>query len=155
MWFLIDPSSGLPIYRQLIDQVKQAVAGGVLKPGDRLPSVRDLAMELTINPHTVAKAYQELEREGVITVPRGKGAFIAEPGEGALPPRLEREQILQESIERLVAEAYRLQFTPEEVLLRLEERFNRGGGPSGPTATEAGRSDAATAPDAKEADDHA
>lgn len=126
MWFHLDPSSGLPIYRQLVDQVKQAVVGGVLKVGDRLPSVRDLAVDLAINPHTVAKAYQELEREGVITVPRGKGAFIAELGEGALPPRQEREAILGAAVERLVAEAYRLQFSPDEVLQRVQERLADG-----------------------------
>lgn len=130
MWFHLDPSSGLPIYRQLVDQVKQAVVGGVLKPGDRLPSVRDLAVDLAINPHTVAKAYQELEREGVITVPRGKGAFIAELGEGALPPRHEREALLGASIERLVAEAYRLQFPPSEVLQRVQERLADGAKPA-------------------------
>ncbi|HLO02579.1 MAG TPA: GntR family transcriptional regulator [Symbiobacteriaceae bacterium] len=125
MWFHLDPSSGLPIYRQLVDQVKQAVVGGVLKPGDRLPSVRDLAVDLAINPHTVAKAYQELEREGVITVRRGKGAFIAELGEGALPPLHEREAILNAAIERLAAKAYRLQFHPDEVLQRVQERLAR------------------------------
>lgn len=129
MWFHLDPSSGLPIYRQLVDQVKQAVVGGVLRPGDRLPSVRDLAVDLAINPHTVAKAYQELEREGVITVPRGKGAFIAELGEGALPPRQEREALLGAAIERLVAEAYRLQFPPSVVLQRVEARLAEGAKP--------------------------
>lgn len=133
MWFHLDPSSGLPIYRQLLDQVKQAVVGGVLKPGDRLPSVRDLAVELAINPHTVAKAYQELEREGVITVPRGKGAFIAELGEGALPPRVEREALLGAAVERLVAEAYRLRFQPDEVLERIQLRLAEGARPSTPT----------------------
>lgn len=122
MWFSIDPSSGVPIYRQLSDQVKQGVAGGLLKAGDRLPSVRDLALELTINPHTVAKAYQELEREGVIEVPRGKGAFIA-IGSAAVPDRAERERMLGETLDRLVAEAYRLQFGPEEVLELVRRRF--------------------------------
>lgn len=123
MWFSIDPSSGLPIYRQLMDQVKQGVAGGLLKAGDRLPSVRDLALELTINPHTVAKAYQELEREGVVEVPRGKGVFIAAGGADAAPSRAERERMLADSIDRLVAEAYRLRFSPTEVQDLLARRF--------------------------------
>lgn len=123
MWFHVDTSSGLPIYRQLADQVKQGVAGGLLKAGDRLPSVRDLALELTVNPHTVAKAYQELEREGVIEIPRGKGAFIATPKEAALPDQAERERILGETIERLTAEAYRLRFTADEVLCRVRQRL--------------------------------
>ena len=128
MWFRIDPSSGVPIYRQLADQVKQGVAGGLLKPGDRLPSVRDLALELTVNPHTVAKSYQELEREGVIELPRGKGAFIAS-GRVAPPSRAEGERILAQSIERLADEAYRLGFPPGEVLEMVRRRF--GGTPFG------------------------
>jgi len=128
MWFNIDPSSGVPIYRQLVDQVKQGVAGGVLKAGDRLPSVRDLAVELTINPHTVAKAYQELERDAVIEVPRGRGAFIAASDSAAKPNREEQERILGDTIERLVAEAYRLRFEPDEVIAMLRRRF---GSPSG------------------------
>jgi GntR family transcriptional regulator len=123
MWFSIDPSSGLPIYRQLMDQVKQGVAGGLLKAGDRLPSVRDLALELTINPHTVAKAYQELEREGVVDVPRGKGVFIADGGADAAPSRAERAVMLADTIDRLVAEAHRLQFSPAEVLELVARRF--------------------------------
>jgi GntR family transcriptional regulator len=85
-----------------------------------------------INPHTVAKAYQELEREGVITVPRGKGAFIAELGEGALPPSHEREALLGAAVERLVAEAYRLRFQPGEVLQRLQQRLAEGARPVAP-----------------------
>lgn len=124
MWFNIDPSSGVPIYRQLVDQVKQGVAGGVLKAGDRLPSVRDLALELTINPHTVAKAYQELERDSVIEVQRGRGAFIAASDLATKPSREEQERILRDTIERLVAEAYRLQFEPDEVVQMLRRRFH-------------------------------
>lgn len=127
MWFHLDPSSGVPIYRQLADQVKQGVAGGLLKAGDRLPSVRDLALELTVNPHTVAKAYQELEREGVVEMPRGKGVFIAAGNAGLLPERAERERMLMETIERLVAEAHRLRFTPADVLELLARRLARQG----------------------------
>lgn len=123
MWFHIDPSSGLPIYRQLVDQVKQGVAGGLLQPGDRLPSVRDLALELTINPHTVAKAYQELEREGVVEMPRGKGVFIAAGRAGALPSRAEREQMLADAVDRLVRDALRLRLEPPAVLEMVRRRF--------------------------------
>ncbi len=124
MWFNIDPSSGVPIYRQLVDQVKQGVAGGVLRAGDRLPSVRDLALELTINPHTVAKAYQELERDGVIEVPRGRGAFVAASDLAPKPNREYQERILGDTIARLVAEAHRLQFEPDEVVEMLRRRFH-------------------------------
>ncbi len=123
MWFNIDPSSGLPIYRQLVEQVNQGVAGGLLKPGDRLPSVRDLALELTINPHTVAKAYQELEREGVVEMPRGKGVFIAAGRAVAVPAREERERMLADAVDRLAAEAYRLRLDPADVLELVRRRF--------------------------------
>ncbi len=118
MWFHIDPASGTPIYLQLVEQVKQAVAGGVLKAGQRLPATRDLAIELAINPNTVVKAYQALEREGVVELPRGKGAFVASrtvssTGNGSA--------LLRPTVERLVAEAYRLGLSDSEVLSVVRE----------------------------------
>ncbi|NLG83112.1 MAG: GntR family transcriptional regulator [Firmicutes bacterium] len=114
MWFHLDPSGGTPIYLQIVDQIKQAVAGGILRPGERLPSTRDLAIELAVNPNTVIKAYQVLEREGIIEIPRGRGAFVA------ASPRVgseeERARTLRASVERLVAEAYRLGCADEEVI---------------------------------------
>ena len=77
MWFDIDQRSSTPIYRQLVDGVKQAVARGILVQGEKLPSVRELAVRIAINPNTIAKAYQELEREEVIETLRGKGTFVA------------------------------------------------------------------------------
>lgn len=74
----IDPHSGLPVYRQMIDQIKYYIASGTLKPGHQLPSVRDLAQRLSINPTTVVKAYTELQNEQVIDLRHGKGAFVAE-----------------------------------------------------------------------------
>lgn len=106
MWFHIDPSSGTPIYRQIVEQVGQAVAGGMMRPGDRLPSVRDLALELAVNPNTVAKAYQELERSGVIETPRGRGSFVADRDHNL--SQKERLARLAPSVERLAAEAYHL-----------------------------------------------
>ncbi|MGE5597981.1 MAG: GntR family transcriptional regulator [Bacteroidota bacterium] len=120
MWFHIDPSSGTPIYLQIVEQVKQAVAGGVLKPGQRLPATRDLAIELAVNPNTVVKAYQALEREGLIVLPRGRGAFIAESPQHAPEERL---VLLRPSVERLVAEAYRLGCTADDVLALLRENL--------------------------------
>ena len=75
--FPIDPRDARPIYEQIIDSIKEKVIKGILKPGDQLPSVRQLAARLTINANTVMKAYSELEREEVIETIRGKGAFIA------------------------------------------------------------------------------
>src|SRR5918995_2052275 len=73
-----NPSSGVPIYLQLIERVKHAIATGALRPGEQLPGIRPLAEELVINPNTVAKAYRELEHEGVIELRQGAGAFISE-----------------------------------------------------------------------------
>jgi GntR family transcriptional regulator len=77
MLFRTNPSSGVPIYLQLMEQVKHAVETGALRPGDQLPGIRPLAEELVINPNTVAKAYRELEHEGVIELRHGAGAFVS------------------------------------------------------------------------------
>lgn len=74
--FNVDPRSGVPIYTQLIDQVKRSIAVGALAPGERLPTVKQLAVDLTINPNTVARAYRDLERDGVIETSPGRGSFV-------------------------------------------------------------------------------
>lgn len=123
MWFHIDPSAGMPIYLQIYNQVKNAVAAGTLRAGDQLPSVRELAVKLTINPNTVAKAYQELERDGIIETSRGRGTFIAA---GELVWTLaERKRKLNESIDRALVEAKHLKFAPGEVRDLFEERLNK------------------------------
>jgi len=77
MLFKPNPSSGVPIYLQLMEQVKHAVETGALRPGEQLPAIRSLAEELVINPNTVAKAYRELEHDGVIELRQGAGAFVS------------------------------------------------------------------------------
>ena len=77
----VDPRSGVPIYLQVIEQVKRSVALGILAAGEQLPTVKQLALDLTINPNTVAKAYRELERDGVIETAAGRGSFVR--GNGA------------------------------------------------------------------------
>jgi len=77
MIFRPNPSSGVPIYLQLMEQVKHAIETGALRPGEQLPGIRPLAEELVINPNTVAKAYRELEHEGVIELRHGAGAFVS------------------------------------------------------------------------------
>ena len=75
--FTVDPRSGVPLYLQLIEQVKRAVALGALGPGEQLPTVKALAIELTVNPNTVARVYRELERDGVIDTSPGRGSFVS------------------------------------------------------------------------------
>jgi GntR family transcriptional regulator len=78
MLFRPNPSSGVPIYLQLMEQVKHAIETGALRPGEQLPGIRPLAEELVVNPNTVAKAYRELEHEGVVELRQGAGAFVTE-----------------------------------------------------------------------------
>ncbi len=114
MWLRVEPGRGIPIYVQLMEQIRMAVASGLLGPGEQLPPVRELAGRLAVNPNTVAKVYQELEREGVITTRRGKGSFVA-----AGSPQLkeeERKKRLILAVDRLLAEAYHLGCPPEEVM---------------------------------------
>jgi GntR family transcriptional regulator len=105
MMFRPNPSSGVPIYLQLMEQVKHAIETGALRPGEQLPGIRPLAEELVINPNTVAKAYRELEHEGVIELRHGAGAFIAaSPRSKRLTDNLRAGQTLVAStIERLRA----------------------------------------------------
>jgi GntR family transcriptional regulator len=88
--FLIDPRSGVPLYIQLVDQVKRAVALGTLSPGEQLPTVKALALDLTINANTVARAYRELERDRVIETSPGRGSFVrTESGSGEVRRAIE------------------------------------------------------------------
>ena len=78
MLFRPNPASGVPIYLQLMEQVKHAIETGALRPGDQLPGIRPLAEQLVVNPNTVAKAYRELEHEGVVELRQGAGAFVTQ-----------------------------------------------------------------------------
>jgi GntR family transcriptional regulator len=120
MEFRIDPSSRLPIYRQLTNQLREAVARGRVAPEDRLPSVRELSRTLVVNPNTIAKAYTELEREGILNTRPGLGVFIARP-KPELTKRVRRERF-QAMLDRLLTEAVHLGFAAEEVLALVAER---------------------------------
>jgi GntR family transcriptional regulator len=99
----IDPRSGLPVYRQMMDQIKYYIASGTLTTGDQLPSVRELAQALSVNPTTVVKAYTELEHEQVIELRHGKGAFVtAHPGRFSAR---EKEKVLRRMARQLAVEA--------------------------------------------------
>jgi len=110
----------VPIYQQLVNGVKKAVARGILAPGDKLPSVRELAGRIAINPNTIAKAYQEMEREGIIETLRGRGSFIAEVQARSID-REEKKRRMREMLEKVLVEAYYMQMEEEEVLAMVEE----------------------------------
>src|ERR1700681_810558 len=98
-----NPSSGVPIYLQLMEQVKHAIETGALRPGEQLPGIRPLAEELVINPNTVAKAYRELEHEGVIELRHGAGAFVSRNAQAQkLADKLRAgQEVVAAAVERL------------------------------------------------------
>ena len=115
--------SGKPVYLQLVDQVKAAAAAGAIRPGEPLPSIRPLAEELRVNRNTVAKAYGQLESEGVIETLAGKGCFLKK---SASPFRKDiRLKLLAEEIDQAVTEAHHLQVSKAEFLRLAAERFER------------------------------
>jgi GntR family transcriptional regulator len=120
----IDPSSATPIWSQIEDGVRRLVASGALKPGAAVPSVRDLAKDLRINPATVAKAYQRLTDGGVLTVRRGDGTYVADA-----PPamsRAERTRILREAAGRFADLASTLGVAREEAEDALRAAWKKG-----------------------------
>lgn len=119
MFFLVDASSPVPIYAQIVGQVRAGVAGGSLRAGDPLPSVRQLASELRVNPNTVAQAYRELDREGLTTVLRGQGTFVAALANGRRQE--ERARVARELAERMLAEAARIGVAPADLREALDE----------------------------------
>jgi GntR family transcriptional regulator len=121
MEFQCDPTSRVPIYRQLMEQVRHAVARGRLRPGTRLPSVRQLSRELVVNPNTVARTYTELEREGVLNTRQGLGVFVAEPQDD-LSAGARRERFT-EALDRFLTESVHLGYGAEEVLAAVAKRI--------------------------------
>jgi GntR family transcriptional regulator len=99
----LNQSSGMPIYLQLIEQVKHAVETGALRSGDQLPTIRKLAEDLVMNPNTVARAYRELEHEGIIELRHGSGAFISDSVESKTKLMRKAQAVVQSAVERLVA----------------------------------------------------
>ena len=116
----IDGKSGVPLYRQIIEQVEFAVGRKDLEPGDQLPTVRQLAVELSINPNTVLRAYREMEIKGVLDTQQGSGTFISR--QKSAIDEGERERMLDQIVMELLARASRYGFSTAEVLSRLHER---------------------------------
>ena len=118
--FRLDMKSGVPVYRQMIDQVLGAIAASALCPGDRLPTVRQVAVDLAINPNTVVRAYKELEIRGVLTTQQGTGTFISTQPVKA--DEADRQRRLSQFIGDLAARAGQEGFTVEEVLAALRDK---------------------------------
>jgi len=119
----IDPTASEPIVDQLVQGVKQAVASGEFRQGERLPSVRELARELTINPNTVSRAYERLESEGVILRRQGAGCFVAE--QRTKTTSRERKRQLAADMRRLVTDAFHRGSTPDELSEALARELKR------------------------------
>ena len=120
--FILNPHSGVPIYRQLSEQICRMAASGQLPPGTELPSIRALALEHAINPMTVSKVYNRLETEGVLERHRGKPMTVARPGRAQAPPTKRIVQ-LEPQLEQLVLAARQLELGEEEVVEALRNAW--------------------------------
>jgi len=116
----VSPSSGVPIYRQLMDQICGLIASGRLAKDELLPSVRQVAQQLQINPMTVSKAYSLLERDGIVELVRGQGMRVRTPTRTATS-LAQREEALQPLLQQVVTAAYQLSLTPQQVADLLAE----------------------------------
>ena len=118
----LDFRSGIPIYLQVVERIKEMIASGRLRPGDQLPTVRALALDLRVNFNTIARAYRILDENGVISTQQGRGTYILE-----VPPKKVSEQIRLQALEaltqRYLSEAARLGADPEEVARKIQERI--------------------------------
>jgi len=125
MQFRIDNASDRPVYQQIVDQVKRDIALGRLAKEEKLPTVRQLAKQLALNPNTIAKAYRQLEQEGIIATKPGTGAFVANLDSNL--SRSVRKKIVSEELERIAVEAYHMQIDRQTLLELFNsaiERFN-------------------------------
>lgn len=122
MFFQVDLNSSKPVYQQLIDQVKFAVASGRLRPGERLPPIRELAVELRVNRNTIARVYAELEREHVVLNRAGQGCFVSERGSSL--SRTEQRKQLTARLDELLAQAKLFGFSSEQTSELFTQRMN-------------------------------
>lgn len=120
--FRISTGSPTPIYRQIVEQVRHRVAMGTERPGNRLPSVRALAEQLVINPNTVAKAYGELVRDGLLEPRPGRGYFVAPCRQ--IYSQAERTRRLEQALDVLISEGLVLGFSPDQIVAALSEKLS-------------------------------
>jgi GntR family transcriptional regulator len=118
----VEYNSGIPVYRQIINQACAAVAAGTFKPGDQLPTIRALSGRLNVNPNTVAKAYRELELKGIIVSERGSGSFIQAQPPALTPGAREKKAKLKNLYHRLLADAANSGLTDSELLSFIREK---------------------------------
>src|SRR5262245_44319081 len=118
--FSLDPKSGVPIYRQIQDQIRYGIASGRLRPGEQLPTVRALAVDLSVNPNTGLKAYTELERQGVLTTEQGSGTFVAPLPGVALTPQ-EQQAKLRALCAEFLSQVAHYGFSPDDVLRAIRK----------------------------------
>lgn len=131
MLFRVNPSTGVPLYLQLMEQIRHGIETGALKAGDQLPTIRKLAEDLVMNPNTVVRAYRELEHEGIIEVRHGSGAYVSEAVSGRTRVTRKAQSIVQSAIERLselglMADEIRRLFENEIAQLRATLGGNNG-----------------------------
>ncbi len=118
----ISYAGGVPIYRQIVNQIKQLVASGRLAVGSELPAIRKLAQGIVVNPNTVAKAYKELEHQGVIYAKQGAGCFVSDKASPL--SKQERSRILSEYVQQLLTQAHQLQFSYTDIIKELDNQIN-------------------------------
>ena len=121
----IDPRSHIPIYLQIAERIREAVAAGVYRPGESLPSLRAMAVDSQVNPNTVQRAYDELAREGLIQARRGKGLFVTE--EGTASARTRAQQVVRHTFEQGIRTGRAAGLGPEEVRTIFEGSLNDTG----------------------------
>lgn len=115
----IDVTSSRPIYKQIVDGVKEGILKGIFEPGEKLPSVRDMAKMMTLNPNTVQKAYKELEREKVVVKARGRGTFISDE----YKPRKDKDKLdeVKETFKKGIIDAFYMGFDKEELINLIKD----------------------------------
>ena len=123
--FILNPHSGVPIYRQILDQARRLVASGQLAPGAELPSVRELALKHAVNPMTISKAYSLLEAEGLLERNRGKPMTVASQARGA-SPLTKRLQQIQPLVEQTVLAAKQLEVSETELVKSVRKNWENG-----------------------------
>ena len=123
MYIRVNPASSTPLYSQVVEQIKHAVASGRLRSGDQLPSVREMAIDLRINPNTVAKAYRELERDGVVQARQGSGVFVAD--QAPVLQKGERLKIAARHMDQAIVQAVNLALDPEDIKTLFADRLEK------------------------------